>query len=314
MASAVLTDNIPLMNSESLTFVFSGPAVESGEIDVQDLAPALLAIGALVQAANSELNGDRAQIAVKVKATAVGSFEVNVTVVQSVLEQAKALFDFANANKDGIAAVNDLADLIFKGTTAAGGLGGGLFALLKWLRGRKPEKITVSAGDVQVHIGDTVFVTNYGTIQLAESVAVREQARKVVSTISGNGIESLRVRRGDETLSEVQRSEAQFFELLDEEETLADEVRTMTLQIISLSFKEDNKWRVTDGGESFGATINDDAFLTRIANNDIAFAKGDYLICEVREVQHRGPRGLQKERTIERVIDHKPAARQLRLL
>jgi hypothetical protein len=299
------------MNSENLTFVFDGPAVESGEIDVQELAPALLAIGALIQAANGELNGDRAQIAVKVKATATGSFEVKLMLIQSVMEQARALFEFAKDNKDGIAATKELADLLFKG--AAGGAAG-LFALLKWLRGRKPDAITPVGGDVHVHVGDSYFLTNAETIKLAESIAVREQARKVVATLASNGIDSLKVRRGGEILTEVGRAEASYFELADEEETLADERRTMTLQIISLSFKEDNKWRVTDGGEAFSATISDEAFLTRIANNEVAFAKGDYLICEVREVQYRGPRGLQKERTIERVLDHKPAARQLRLL
>lgn len=302
------------MNSERLTFVFDGPAVASGEIDVQDLAPALLAIGALIQATNSEINGDRAEVAVKVRATAEGSFEVQLTLLQSIMEQAKQLFDFALANKDGIAAMNDLADLLFKGTGAAGTVGGGLFALLKFLRGKRPDKIEPKGGEVHVHIGDVYFVTEPQVVQLAESVQVREQARKVVSTLESNGITSLKVRRGKEQLEEVRQEDVSSFDVVGGDEVLADEVRQMTLQIISLSFKEDNKWRVTDGGDAFSATIEDYEFLKKVANSDIAFAKGDYLICRVREVQSRGARGLQKERTIVEVVDHKPAARQLRLL
>lgn len=299
-----------LMNSEHLTFVFAGPAVESSEIDVQDLAPALLAIGALIQAANAEINGDRAHVAVKVKATKSGSFEVDLILVQSLLEQAKGFFDILTVHKDGIAAMSDLAELLFKGGAGVGGLIG----LLKWLRGRKPDSIVPVGGDVHVHIGDNHFLTNAQTIQLAESVAVREQARKMVSTLENNGIDVLQVRRDGETMAEVRREDVPSFDVVDGEEVLADEERVMTLQIISLSFKEDNKWRFTDGGEVFSATVMDNEFLRKVANNDIAFAKGDYLVCRVREVQRRGPRGLQKDRTIVLLIEHKAAARQLRLL
>lgn len=48
------------MSEASLTLVFDGPAVENGEIDVQELAPTLLAMGELIQAANDKINGDNA--------------------------------------------------------------------------------------------------------------------------------------------------------------------------------------------------------------------------------------------------------------
>lgn len=46
------------MSEEKLTLVFDGPAVENGEIDVQDLAPALLAIGAPSQTLIAKLGCD----------------------------------------------------------------------------------------------------------------------------------------------------------------------------------------------------------------------------------------------------------------
>ena len=100
----------------------------------------------------------------------------------------------------------------------------------------------------------------------------------------------------------------------NEEEEIEDETRKMTLQIISLSFKEDNKWRLTDGAEPFTADIEDVDFLNKIANDEISFGKNDYLICEVRERQSMTSKGLKKERTVMKVIEHKPAARQLRLM
>ncbi len=302
------------MSEANLTLVFDGPAVENGEIDVQELAPALLAMGELIQSANHEINGDRAQISVKVRATAEGSFEVDLSLLQSLMENTKALFDFAADHKDGIAAANDLADLLFKVVGGTLATGGGLFAVIKFLRGRKPDKIEEKGGDVHIHIGDTYFVTNKQTIQLAESITVREQAKKAIASLSEDGIDKIKVKRSEHTDLEVTKGEVGYFEYEQTEEELADETRTMTLQIINLSFKEDNKWRVTDGGDPFNATIEDTDFLNQIANNEIAFSRGDYLVCIVREKQFSTAKGLKKERSIIEVQDHRPAAQQLRLL
>lgn len=306
------------MSESNLTLVFDGPAVNNGEIDVQDLAPALLSMGELIQAANYEINGNKAQISVKVRATAEGSFEVDLALIQSLMESTKALLVFAQDNKDGIAAANELVDLLFKivggtiGTTSA--VGGGLFALIKYLKGRKPDKIENDNGSIHVHIGDSYFVTNPQTIQLAESVSVREQARKSISTLSKNGIDKIKVKRVGNSDLEISKSEVGFFEFEETEEELVDETRIMTLQIINLSFKEDNKWRVTDGGDPFSATIEDITFLNKIANDEVAFSKGDYLVCKVRERQFSTSKGLKKERSIIEVESHKPAAQQLRLI
>ena len=188
-------------------------------------------------------------------------------------------------------------------------------ALLKWMKGRKPDRIEEKGGDVIVHIGDTYFITNPQTIKLAESANVRSHARKMVASLEKEGIESISARQpgGEELVLE--KSDIPSFDVPEnEEEEIEDETRKMTLQIISLSFKEDNKWRLTDGAEPFTADIEDVDFLNKIANDEISFGKNDYLICEVRERQSMTSKGLKKERTVMKVIEHKPAARQLRLM
>lgn len=303
------------MSDENLTLVFDGSGVEKGEIDVQDLAPALLALGDLIQSANNVINGDRAKISVRVHATAEGSFEVDLALVQSFVDTTKSLLDFVLSNKDGIAAANELADLIFKVVVApVATVGGGLIALLKFLKGRKPERIEEKAGEIIIHVGDNYFTTNNRTIQLAENLEVRQHARKALASLSKDGIDKISIRRpGKETL-EVNKSELGYFEVPEAEEKLEDEERSMTLQIISLSFKEENKWKVTDGLEPFGVTIEDIDFLNKIANNEIAFSKNDYLICDVRERQFKSTKGLRKERAIIKVKEHQPAPKQLKLL
>jgi hypothetical protein len=308
------------MRDANFSLIFEGPAVDSGAIDVQDLAPSLLALEHLIQVANAELNGNSAQVAVKVKTTRSGSFEVDMAVVQSLVEQTATLLDALSGHKEGIAAASTLADVILKvGGAAMGAVvttGGGLFAFLKWLSERRPEKIGPVGGDVHVHIGDTVFVTNRQTIVLAENREVREQARKLVGTLENRGIERLSAQRSGAKRLTIEKSEVAYFDLPDgAEETLEDSERVMWLQIDSLSFKEGNKWRMTDGGEPFYAVLEDVDFLSRIAKGEVAFSKADDLHCRVRETQTRTASGqLRKERTITRVIEHRPGAKQLRLL
>jgi hypothetical protein len=304
------------MNDASFCLIFDGAGVENGEIDVKDLAPSLMALGELIQAANTELNGDRAKIAVKLTATRKGSFEVSMTLVQEFGAQALALLDSLAGHKDGIAAANELADIIFKVGGGVSVIGGGFFALIKWLRNRKPDKIETKGGETQIHIGDNIFITNPQVVKLAENLEVREQARNLVAVLSNDGIDEISTRRGTDEKLTIKKNEAQFFDVPDvEEETLEDSEREMFLQIDSLSFKEGNKWRVTDGGEPFYAVIEDVDFLNQIAKGDVSFSKNDNLHCRVREHQIRTSKGqLRKERSIIRVIEHKPGSRQLKLL
>lgn len=77
-------------------------------MDVRDLAPALLAAGQLVDAANSILYGDSARASVQVTATGTGSFEVVLQVVQSIGAQITSLL-----TSEPLAAASTLATLIF---------------------------------------------------------------------------------------------------------------------------------------------------------------------------------------------------------
>ncbi len=83
--------------------------------------------------------------------------------------------------------------------------------------------------------------------------------------------------------------------------------------IISLAFKDDNKWRLTDGDTQITALITDQDFLRRVNSNETAFAKGDVLICEVKTIQKQGVEGLKTEHIVQSVNEHKPAIRQLDL-
>ena len=299
--------------------VFEGDVAAGGEMDVRDLAPALLALGNVFTAANEELNGDRAKSSVRVQATGSGSFFVVLDIWVNFTDVLASFFDFAKDHHEGIVAANDLVDLIAKIGGGAAFASGGLLAFLKWLRGRKPEKVEEKKdGTVVVFINEVRFITNKKVLQLAESLAVRESVEEFSEALEKKGVQSIRFEKpaAKEPPLVLTPEDAPALKVPDaEEEVLLDEVRKMALQIISLSFKPDNKWRFFDGESTFTAAIEDENFLKEVANNERAFAKGDTLICDVHIKQYRTPAGvLKQERTIVKVREHIQAARQLRLL
>jgi hypothetical protein len=152
-------------------------------------------------------------------------------------------------------------------------------------------------------------------LRLYQNLPVRVAAQKLIEQpLQKEGIESFEVRQDRTKIVTVEKSEGEYFarpEMPDE--TLIDEVRRSAYSILSLAFKEDNKWRLNDGSNAINVSIEDDDFLRRVDNNQIAFAKGDLLICDVRVTQKRTDTGLRTEYTVVRVADHRPAVRQLPL-
>jgi hypothetical protein len=71
------------------------------------------------------------------------------------------------------------------------------------------------------------------------------------------------------------------------------------------------RWRLFDGQSGISVLIADEDFIRRVDASEISFSKGDILICEVLIRQVQGPTGLKTTYVVERVLEHKQAARQL---
>ena len=101
-------------------------------MDVDTLAPALLAFGRLIRAANEELNHDYARIKVLVDFEFEHKcFLINFETLQTILDTVK---DFLNDE-----GVKHAADVLQKVGVTAGTAAAGLFGYLKWRNGRKVE-------------------------------------------------------------------------------------------------------------------------------------------------------------------------------
>ncbi len=120
------------MSREQFSIVYDGDALRGGVMDVRDLAPALMALGQMFEAANKNLNGDTAQIKLQVRATEAGCFEIVFELVQNWSSQVVHFF----AGPEASGATN-LLTWVLSGSSGVGGL----IWLVKKLKGRNPERI-----------------------------------------------------------------------------------------------------------------------------------------------------------------------------
>nr|WP_128081227.1 hypothetical protein [Acetobacter persici] len=305
------------MSGKTICINYDGPALEAGEMAVADLAPALLAFGKLFEEANRVINGEKSQVSVRVKAFNEGSFEVYLHLVQGFFAHA---CDLLSGN--GASALSNLWTFL----GAAGSIGGGLFGLLQFARGRKVKKaVVLRDGNVSLEFppdslsteGDTIVVP----VQLAElyrDVRVRKAIADTVKPLGRNGITNLSLRPAgtakDTAPVHIAKPDLPSFSIPETDDNkIIDMESTAAFSIVSLSFNEDGKWKLNDGQNVVWASIEDQEFLDEVDRNEISFAKGDILVCKVLVQQWQTDGGLRSETKILKVMQHRSAARQINL-
>ena len=295
------------MSQTSFSIAYDGPAVESGSMDVRDLAPALLAVGQLFDAANLVLNGQKATIGVNVQATTQGSFEVVLDVVQRTASRLGDIF-----SSDEITAALQLKDLVLAGRSSVYGL----IKLAKKLRGHSPQKVEeVGDGIVRITYGSETIDVPAELLRLYGDVNVRDSLERAIKEpLDKDGIDIVEIRQEGVSVESISAKESTYFGKPDIPDELLVQTTSITAySIVSLAFKQDNKWRLHDGNAVISVLIADGDFLRKVDESLISFAKGDILICKVETIQRRVGTDLKAEYSVLEVIEHKPAARQLDL-
>ena len=301
---------------ETFRIGFEGPGVDNGEIDVLDLAPALLALGELVQTANSVLNQDRAKARLIVRASENGSFIAVLALDVSFITD---LLDKLAAHGQGITAAKDLTNILLAAGGGVGAVGAGVFAALRALRGRKIEKIVDNSDGTKTLIGGgNSVIVEKRTLILLQSPGVREMTEMFArSALRAKGVEGIRIMREKDTgapdvrlehtdipaLSMPSQDEAEVIETTHEREGL--------LKIVTGQFQEGYKWRFSDGSNTFTADMKGTDFLTRMENAEIRLSKHDTLKCRIRETQTLQGSNLRTDIEITAVTKYIPGPRQL---
>ncbi len=187
------------------TLKYDGPALSGHEMDVQDLAPALLALADMIQIANKRFNGDHASIKVLVNADVEQKcFMIDISLVQSFLEQAKGFL-----GDDSVKTAKEIAEWI--GILSGGGLG--LFKLLKFIREAKqaqtPFQIENSSDGNITIIGNGKQITIPREVyNLALEPKMIEKAKAVMRPLEKEGYETLSFLENEREIFEVTKDEA----------------------------------------------------------------------------------------------------------
>jgi hypothetical protein len=301
-----------MMAETAFRIAYDGPALETGRMPVRDLAPALLALGELFAEASEVIYPEGGPVALNIKATEQGSFDV-----QLILE-AKDLWD----QFTDMFGSEDVTALVNLKTLVAGGLGvGSLFGLIKWLKGRRVvrEEPTLEPGTVRITVDDETSVEIPSDVaKLYRRITIRRKAREVVAPLHRDGVDEVKFAEEPEAPPElvIREDDLPAYEsaATEEDDVLLEEERVMLLQIAAVYFEEGKKWRLSDGTVTFWASMEDALFLAEVDRRIEQFAKGDMLRCRLRLIQRRRPTGgLQTEYHVVQVLEHIRADEQMSL-
>lgn len=305
------------MSKAAFHVLYDGPALASHEMNVHDLAPALLAFGELIEQANETLNGGkRAKVTLNVKASfKTGCFGIELDVAQTLLAQVGALFSSAQA-----VTAKDLLlwlGLVWDNGDKVLAYGGGLLWLLKKLKGRPLRKVTVlHDGKVRVVIDDEAYEVESEVIDLYRNAKLRKAFAEVMKPLERPGIDEFAVtdRPQSERFIRISKEEAEYFAPPDSIiEELPSTVVETNLQLVSISFRQENKWRFSEGDYPFHAQILDDEFLRRVRENE-TFSSGDRLKVLMRRTQRVVDGNIKIDHEILKVLEHEKGGVQLPML
>lgn len=297
-------DNQGMSASVHFSIKYDGPALASHQMDVRELAPALIALSELLEQANKAAFPEADEVKVNVQGNFKGgSFGVDLIAVQNIAQQIVAMFSGPQAT----AAANLFAIL--------GGIGllgsGGLIGVVKFLRGRKPTSVRFEGDKTVFEIVDVEHVETFEVDLVAgklyQSRIVRQSLARVVKPLERDGVDTFICGRDGVPEVVIEKDDVPLFIMAaSEADVVSDTIAVgVLLQIESAVFKDDNKWRFSDGGTPFFAEIADPDFLARINSGDERFGKNDVLIVDLRRIQSVTDNGLKLEFSVIKVHEHR---------
>lgn len=298
-----------MMSRATFQIVYDGPILQDSTMDVNQLAPALLALGKTIEEANLTLNDSHTKVVLKVKASfQSGCFGIDFDVTQSLMDQTLNLF------KDSpISTAKELVEYL----GFAGGSVVGVIKLISWIKNKKIDEVVVlDNGNVKVVVDKKFIEVELKTIELYRNYKLRLALEKaILDPLEIEGIETVALttdpKNGFITIKE---NERHWFKAPPQEEQLIDETEyDINLQIVSVSFKGDNKWRFSDGGSPFFASILHEEFLNRVHQSEESFTAGDILKVHIKKRQWISGETMKSEYEITEVIEHKKAGVQLNI-
>jgi hypothetical protein len=266
------------VSRQLFSVAYAGQAADVHSIDVEALAPALLAFGKLIRAANAEFNGDRATAKVLVASDFEHKcFNINFESVVSVIETIKGLMGIVESTKSAREILEWLGILSPPGAAIS------YLGYLKWKRGRKIiEKTELAdqdvAGTVRVTVegvtvtgdGNTIIVSPH-ILNLAANPKALKATRDAFTPIGQDGFDRVELRDGEALLETIEADETQAIlascnEGIDEADKTTPNVETTTAWLSVYSpvlDPQSDKWRFRLGMDKVYVDISETQIAER---------------------------------------------------
>lgn len=276
-----------------LALRYSGPAVDTGLMDVYEASANMIAFSEFVELLAKQAFGERVETRASVAGFGRGSFVTDI------------VFNVAGAHA-AIFSTVDPKTLWWMLKEA--------LAVWKSLRGSPPAKVEYRDNTAVVTTNNGQMTTvNIGTLNVVFSENGSAAAQRFVhDALQKDGMDAVEIGMEGEPKERVTQAESQYFIPVTPSEMLTDVVVRMVLQLESPVFKDANKWRFFDGQQSFWALVEDKSFLKSVDAGE-AFRKGDTIVADVRIAQQQAGLKLTSDRTIVRVHDHRSRPAQMQL-
>jgi hypothetical protein len=310
------------MAAAKFEVAYDGEALREHAMDVQDLAPALLALGNLIRDTNAVVNADKSKVKVLVQSDFEHKcFNVALEITQTFFDHARSFL--ADGNVKTAEDILKLLGLI--GVPSVGTV----FGYLLWRKGRASAvtgtTITDASGTgvVQLHLQDgSIANINQTIYMLAERPEIKRSVAGVLAPTLDPGIDRVVFREGDAdepslTITKVEADQIRAScEAPTNEREIEHEPQPVVahLRVRSPVFEPDaRQWRFFYGEENIVADISE----TNIAAN--AIARGGVMLDDLYTVrleitEHETEKGrFRKSYKIKDVISFKPAAQQRNL-
>jgi hypothetical protein len=286
---------------------FEGAAVDAGRMSAKQFAGSVFALSELIERSAAVEFGQENAVVIEVRADfRRGSFDYGL-VAAVVLPAAHHLLPMLT--------VVDLATLL-RHIGILGGTAKSLLGLVKRI-GPKPVEIR-QEGDNNVAVvfvagdhSEIISGVEPAVARLLQSERVRSALPDVVKPLLVDGIDRLRIGTRDEPRRFVVSREevAQFEPPTAREDELTDSIAETALELLSPHFVQGHVWNVAQGGQVFNVRVLDTGFIKEV-DDGRRFAKGDYLIVELRTRTFATTKGMRVEREVIRVLDHKERSEQ----
>lgn len=297
-----------VLNSENranFTVRYDGIELQSHEMDVKQLAHALLALSQTFEKIQAH-TAPNCVISLKAKATREGSF--NIDLIASVANSIVDLFSSNPVN----AVVNASAIVgVFLGTVKF---------IKHSLHKGAPVKQTPDKTDertglecVKLEFPDGSKLTSYkASVELLTNEKYLKALKATVkpATVYRFGSVVFRDDYCEETVdSEEAYGISQYSSLCTKTEYNTVE---MVVQALDISFRDGGKWRINDGVKTQFVKVEDSEFIKRLNNGEESFRKNDFYKVSMLVCKSIDSNGMLTTRyvSIKRVLDHMTASGQ----